>query len=355
VSKKRILVHHLDLDGLGILVLTRYFNDTASEDKHFDQTVGLDYEFELDPKTCELLESFEEIVFADITPGKEYYDRLISLRKRVVICDHHESSLWLVGRPDVFHDQTRSGTKVFFEEWYHLPRVKKIVSQFVDLVSTYDLWQENSHLWIEAQNLNRVFYKYALWNIEEVGEKFYRFIGATLKKFDKAAEWFWTTEESRFISEVLNKEQDSYSEALKKIKFRRDNHGHQFGISVLSAKISIVSHTILTKTTLGDQLSYLIFINSYKPEWGKLSGRCRKGKFQVNRLKALNGHPEAAGGDGLTDQEAHELYDNDNLCLSLKEDEGDSLFAEAQPVELSWKPTIEGLFPPKDTVQYLRK
>lgn len=351
---KILLIHHLDLDGISILVLARHFNDQVPEYKRFTQMIGLDYEFELEPKNCELIESFECVVFADITPGLEYYEKLISLGILVFVFDHHEGSLYLKGRPGVFHDTARCGSKIFFEDWYQFPRVKQVVSQYVELVNAYDIWLETSPLFSEAQNLNRVMYKYAFWSIDEVGERYYRFINSTLKKFEKASEWFWTGEESRFIDEAIKKEDECYADAIKKLKVRRDNHGHLFGISILSAKISIVAHRLLTQTTLGDQLSYLIFINSYKTEWGKLSGRCRKGKFLVNRLKALNGHPEAAGGDGLTDAEARELYSNPNLCLSLEGDEGDSLFGEAEPVEISWKPKTEALFP-SYSIQYTRK
>jgi oligoribonuclease NrnB/cAMP/cGMP phosphodiesterase (DHH superfamily) len=326
---------HIDGDGLGAALIATYFND-------FDKIIHLDYGFEINEEKTRLIESFDEIYFCDITPNEAYYNRLKELGKSVTIYDHHdgENTQYLRGLPGVHFDPKRCGTEILFDVRYRSRyRVKPIIQEYVTLVSVYDLWKWDHPLWEEAISLTRVLYGYKIWGVEDTTDSFYRYTRTVLKKFEKLTNWRWTEEELGFIAATKTREDEALRDAIRSIVFRKDDFGRTFGVFQLGAKISLTCHRFLRHTTLGRDLDYLLVINTFKGMNGKLSGRCLDGRFKVNELRVLNGHPEAAGGT-ITVAQAEAFYKG-TFGLSHKDDPDDSLldefFVPAQKIELNYE------------------
>ena len=222
----RILISHRDLDGIGVIVLRDYFN------LPFDAVSSWDYGFIEIPECKKIIDAADEIIMADLSIPEESYDELIKAGKHIEIYDHHDTASWLDKKQGSIHDESRCGTKIFFEE-YVLPRVgryKPIVKQFVDLVDIYDRWELESPLRKESENLQRVWTAYANWNCPDNIMQHDRFITQMCKKFDSMPNFAWNITEQSYIDTALQKEETSYQQALNIIQDRVDNQGKVFGI-----------------------------------------------------------------------------------------------------------------------------
>ena len=319
-----------DLDGISAGLIGEHFGS-------FDKIVFMDYDFELEPENQALLESFDEIVIADLSVNREYWDKLLSMGKKLRCYDHHDSSSWLTEYPEqAVHDQKRSGAEILFDEHFSRKgRFKAIVREFITLVATYDLWKDEDPLFPEAQNLSRVLFGYRFWNEPNIRDAYFRFFDNTIKKLERFEHWSWTSEETAMIERAKVREQDEFNTALRIMRFRKDTQGRTFGVYHAGAKISIVCYRIFKETSLGEQLDYIICCNDFKDGWGKLSGRSKKGGFAVNSLKALDGHEPAAGGY-ITYEEAKMLY-ADPWCLRHDSEEGDDLLAPTEEISIRWR------------------
>jgi oligoribonuclease NrnB/cAMP/cGMP phosphodiesterase (DHH superfamily) len=310
------------LDGISNEILAQFF------DLNFDKTVSYDYEYFNDPDKVNILWNSKNIVFSDISPDKALYDKLISLGKSISIFDHHDSSAWIKDKPGCVHDINRSGTKIFFEE-YVLPTAKvgrfpKIVREFVELVSTYDLWQTNSPLRPMSEDLQRVFVKYGNWGLDDNLARHDRFITAMRKKLTSQNHFAWNPVELMYIQEARESEDKAYREAISMLQTRRDNHGRKFGLFSAWGKISMTCHRILNVGK--SEFDYLVCAQTFHNKWGSMSFRSREGQFDVTCLAGVNGHKASAGAT-LTPEEAQRFV-RENLCFRYKAD----LQNEEEPV-----------------------
>lgn len=314
---KRLLIHHVDLDGLGILVLERVYHDKLG----FDFTVALDYDFENNPETTALIESFDEIVIADLSSSQEYFLRLTrDLKKKVTVYDHHASSAYLDDYRGNIHDESRCGTRIFFEE-YVVPRVKRlpqVAYDFVDRVDTYDRWQIESSIWEEALSLNRVLYGTMDYTRKEVVPSAEPFLRIETRKLRESSEWSWTPTEVQVIDRAVEAEDKRFFQAKRSLSQRRDKKGNIFGVFSLPGKISIVCSRILRDEKF-EHLDYVVVVNSYGGINGNISVRSAKG-FDCTQLGPVNGHLAAAGG-ALSPEDAELFLKDPARCLSYKEDQ----------------------------------
>lgn len=310
---KAILVSHVDHDGLAPGLLAEFFKLS------FDKIVHWDYGFELIPESTALLESFDSIVMTDLSCSEEYYNKLISMGKTVEIYDHHDSSSWIKDKPNCVHDQTRSGTKIFFEEYLckRVSRLRPIVAEYVELVHTYDTWQKNSPLWPEALNLQRVLFKYALWGIPDPRTSFDRFFTATQRKLQMQDYWSWNSTELRYIQEAKAREEEVYRSAVKQLSFRHDSKGKTFAVFSAGGKISFVADRLLREDNI--PVDYLIIVQTYKGISGKLSGRSLDERFDCTTLAPLNGHKGAAGGT-IEKTDAEQFLEHEDWSIKYKDE-----------------------------------
>ena len=312
----RILISHRDLDGIGVIVLRDFFNLS------FDAVYSWDYGFIDLPECKKIIDAADEIIMADLSIPEESYDELIKAGKHIEIYDHHDTASWLDKKQGSIHDESRCGTKIFFEE-YVLPRVgryKPIVKQFVDLVDIYDRWELESPLRKESENLQRVWTAYANWNCPDNIMQHDRFITQMCRKFTSQTEFSWNITEQSYIDTAIQKEETSYQQALNMIKDRTDNRGKKFGIWKAWGRISITASRILRER---EGYDYLICLQDSPDNWGKVSVRCLEEVFDVTQLASVGGH-KAAGGTTLSSEDAFALWEKD-MCFKYadewKEDE----------------------------------
>ena len=311
---KKALVSHVDLDGLGPIVLEILYRKLLG----FDKVFNIDYGWEEDHELITELSQFNEIVFADMCCSEMQYSWWKTTGIRVWVFDHHETAKPLTGMPDCVVDMERCGTKIFFDGYVKplIGRYRPIVDDFIDLINVYDLWRFEDPLWGKALDLNRVMYKYAAWNAEKFTDKHDRFIISILRRLENDAEFKFTPTELRYIEEAKEKEEDAFQRAKETLKIRRDHWGRKFGVFLAWGKISISASRLLYDTD--ENFDYVIAVQDYRDEFGKLSVRSRRGgDFYCTDLGIFGGHIEASGGQ-ITPEQAKTFYEDDCLCFKYK-------------------------------------
>jgi oligoribonuclease NrnB/cAMP/cGMP phosphodiesterase (DHH superfamily) len=300
------------LDGIANEILAQFFN------LGFDKTISYDYDFFDDPDRLQIFFNADNIIFSDISPSQELYTSLVSEGKKIKIFDHHESSLWIKDKPGCVHDNNRSGTKIFFEE-YILPRVKRyrpVIKEFVEMVSVYDLWQLNSTLRPSSEDLQRVFVKLGNWGLDDNLLRHDRFIANMLRHLQKDIRFSWNSVELMYTRDAKASEDKAYNDAISMLQIRRDNKGHRFGVYSSWGKISMVCHRILNVDNV--DIDYLVVAQTFHNKWGTMSFRSREGKFNLMELAGVAGHKASAGAT-LTPEDAQRFM-RENLCFRYKSD-----------------------------------
>ena len=315
---KRILVSHIDLDGLGSVLIYLYFKEKrVIPGMDFDTYMLIDYGWEREPNNISYLASFDEVIMADISAPKEYIDKIRAKGTKVRIFDHHLASEWLKDDPDSIWNNTRSGTRIFWEEYARplVRRYPRVIQELVDRVDTYDCWREDSPLWGEAKALNSVLYGMKDYKAGNEIDSDKDFIESTLRKFNLYPnEWVWMPREKRIIAESIRRENELYEQAKSTMKIRIDSKERLFGLITLGSKISLICSRILKEN---DGLDYIICINSYHGINGKLSFRTRK-DLDLNTFAGVHGHAAAAGAQ-VTPETANKLWEEDYVPVYLDE------------------------------------
>lgn len=314
---RSLLISHIDLDGVTPFILQRVFADKLP----FDSVMMLNYDFEKDEATTKIIESYDRIVLVDLSSSEEYFLHLTrDLNKRVVVYDHHDSSMYLDNYRGCVHDNERCGSKIFFDE-YMSPRVRRVssaVARMIDLVDTYDRWQVDNPLWEEALSLNRVFNSFKNYDIDGL-DSIEPFVKVQTRKLIENDDWMWTATETMAIERGREMEDVRFREAIASISIREDSHGMAFGVFSLPGKISIVCSRILRDPNF-KFLDYVIVVNSYGGIKGNLSVRSAEG-FDCTQLGPINGHLAAAGGE-VSPESAKRLLSESTAMLRYKSDDG---------------------------------
>ena len=313
-TQKKLFLSHVDLDGVSAFILLYYFR----MDKEFDTIVGRDYVFEEGAGERDDLYQYDEIFMVDLSLPQDLYEDLIAKGKKITIFDHHESSQWMIGLPNVTHSMDKCGTKLFYEycKEKYPEKDKSIVSEFVELVNAYDLFLTDSPLWVDAQNMNRIMYKMYLWYPEDrpVVEKAMLFIQFEIDKMENLDTWRWTQKEQRMINVAIDRENLEYKNFMSHLQLRRDTKGYIFGISKLSAKISIVAYNYLKDNP---QIQYVVIQNCFRELNTRLSTRTQKDDFSLpENFSMVKGHAKAAGGEWASMEEVKQFMSGDIWSLS---------------------------------------
>ena len=266
---KNTLISHTDADGLGSVILTHHF------DLPFDKIICYDYGFEDEAAAIQVLYDSENIVVADLALTPALHDDLLAKGKNVRVFDHHETSRWIADKPGCVCDGTRSGTKIFFDEYVRpqVGRYRPVVREFVDLVDVYDRWDLASPLRPMSEDLQRVFVKYGNWDLDNALVRHDRYIMAMLRKLQNADHFGWNNVELMYIRDAKASEDRAYDEALAMIQIRTDNHGHRFGVFSAWGKISMPCHRILNVANM--DVDYIVCAQTCHNKWGVMSFRSR--------------------------------------------------------------------------------
>lgn len=316
---KKLLITHIDLDGILPVVFAKMY----SKELQFDGVMREDYGFHTKfPDKYDLVKTFDEIIFADMSIPEETYNELVSLGKHIEFYDHHEASKWIKEKniPGVW-DDTKCGTKLFWE-FYIKPKLKRypsIIEEAVELVDTYDLWKEDSPLWQKAKEFSYLMYGQGFYDWKELDEvkQVEPFVNELINKFENEDSMKWNGEEQIAINKGNMLENKTYNECVKSMQIRKDRKGRLFGLILIGSKISVVCSRILKNNP---NLDYLVAISTFGYDIsGKISYRTR-GKFDLNELAGAAGHPSACGGGFRDPSCCIKLWNNEGVCFIYKSD-----------------------------------
>jgi len=295
MENKVVLVTHIDLDGIGNVILAKEFK------LKIDNYIFVDYS-ELEKEDFyDRLNSFTTIYITDLAVTESLYEKLVKSKKIFYIFDHHDitKEIYQIDSERVYFDLNKSGTKIFLEYLSKDRRIIRGVKEFVELVDTYDMWKTESELWKKAKALNGVLY-YSLNYYAEGYEKYSSFIRNQITKFEVRKDEFYFSKNEKFLIEKsLLKEKEEIEKAFKNIQTRTDSRGKTFSIFRARSKISNTASYFLTKYP---KLDYIVCVNTYGGYTGKVSVRSSKDNIDVNDFKNIGGHAQAGGGNFTTEE-----------------------------------------------------
>jgi oligoribonuclease NrnB/cAMP/cGMP phosphodiesterase (DHH superfamily) len=309
---KNTLLSHTDADGLGSVILAKYFN------LPFDKIICFDYGFEDESVAVQVLYDSDNIVVADLALTPALHDKLLEKGKSVQVFDHHETSQWISQKSGCVWDDKRSGTKIFFDEYVkpRIGRYKPVVREFVDLVDVYDRWDLASLLRPLSEDLQRVFVKYGNWDLDDALVRHDRYIIAMIRKLQKDTNFGWNNVELMYIRDAKASEDRAYDDALAMLQIRIDNKSRRFGVFSAWGKISMTCHRMLNVDNM--DIDYLAVAQTFHGKWGTMSLRSREGKFDLMELAGVAGHKASAGAT-LTPEDAQRFM-RESLCFRYKSD-----------------------------------
>ena len=289
----KVHINHTDLDGAGVFIVTRFYNI------EFDNYILTNYEDISDKNGNYVFPSKyqiqpeDDILVTDLMVSPEMYAELKTTNSYQII-DHHSDTKTYISDPNVIFNEKKCATKLYYEWISEGKRVPAILQNFIDIVDTYDNYDDKSPLWNEALNLNRLFYQIQLWDKKGIG-KLEWFISSQLRKLTSAANSFYFTEDEMIkIKKARMKEDEVLIKAKIMMKVRTDNANNRFGVVMLDKKISYTMYRILQERK---DLAYIIAINSYGGINGKLHIRIQKDNdLDANDFEKFEGHGKAGGG-----------------------------------------------------------
>lgn len=317
---RRLFISNPDLDGVGYIVLLKYFCI------QHDDILVVDYDFFENQELMDYAYGFDQIFFVDFAPDKAFAARLFDGNKDFHVYDHHETGEFLLvyNHPNIHIDLKSCGTRIFYEEFIkensiYRDLITPAVETFVHLVWVYDTWQTGNDDWEEGLSFNRVLYRQYDWQATGLS-CFTRFIDLQSHKLEHTKEWLWTLSERKMIEGAKLKEESAYQGAVRKLQFRVDSKGFRFGVIKSSSKISLTCNRILNENP---DMTYIVAVNTYGGMTGRLSFRAKKG-FNCNDLNVAAGHDVAAGGQ-IAPEEAQQFLQGQVWSFAYA-DESDSLY-----------------------------
>jgi oligoribonuclease NrnB/cAMP/cGMP phosphodiesterase (DHH superfamily) len=237
------------------------------------------------------------ILYTDISPTKELHNKYSN---KTFIFDHHISSKYTLGELDNYYfELDKCGAEIFFYELTKYIKVKPIVNQFIELVSTLDLWQENSPLWKDARNLHNVLFGTVNWFDKKLDDntRYIPFMNKILDKFIYADSWFLTATEKSIASDGETKEQNALSEGKKSLQVRKDSEENLYIYFECVSKISFVANMLLKE--YGDRIKYCVGYSTFDKNKKSVSLRS-VGNFDCSHIAKMyggGGHKNASGID----------------------------------------------------------
>lgn len=325
---KLLISTHCDLDAIGVVVLTRYIKEILNKQYGSFELWFSDYlDYDNNVYPFDRLKEFSEIWYFDFTPCQKAREIIQEHNIPCVIGDHHEGikveiESWEYSKKNYIFNNDQSGAKIYYNFLIdnNLIISSTILDDFAERVSTYDLYQKTSPLWIEAQNLNRLLYKTVTWSKEGL-DRYEFFISRMIIKLQNNSKFTFDRFEKAKIDEDITRENELFNEFLsgkREIKTRKDKQGRWFAIISLNSKISIICSRLLEKYP---KLDYIIAVNTYNQSANKMSVRSTKINL-VEEFKDLAGHAFAAAHSSDTIDThtfCQQLWEKKIWCLEKKE------------------------------------
>jgi len=310
----KLRISHSDLDGLGAILVDYYagihFN-TKFIIINYDDIRDEMGNFILPQRFPEIFSmDWESITITDISmPIHEFIANLKNKEVLINWFDHHPPSVEAMQDETVpknvlmKHSTDSCGTKLYFDWLFAGRRTTAVFREFVELVNTYDLWKQDSALWEMAEDLNRFLSTQIDYKNKQASnfQKSAKFLDWMAKKFQilKDKNFSFSEFEKDKILGVRIREHKYLKDAREEIgeKIYTDSKGYKWAVFSSPAKISFVANKLLRSLPR----DYVIGINTFKRELGRISVRSKKG-FDVNWLLDVAGHECAGGGCLLPDR-----------------------------------------------------
>jgi len=271
-NKKICVITHIDLDGIGCIVVSKFYLENLAETIDY---IFVDYD-DIDTLNKNSLDYYDFIIFTDITPTNNLYNYLKENKKEVYIFDHHVTSFESLNEydPDIrryvnyFYDVSICGTQIFYnfiiscgvEEF-------KNIKQFVMLINVYDCWITNSNYFSIAKDLNNVLMGMIKWKEPNSIYKFSKFINLQVFKFSTSDYFYFTSFEKSIIQDSYKKEIKALEEAKSTLQFRTDNQGNKYAYFCCGSKLSLTAYSLLQEYK---DLKYIVGHNTFKDKNGLL-------------------------------------------------------------------------------------
>ena len=289
----KYLITHIDLDGKMAGALASYFNKYFN----FDEIIYANYGFETKPETLDLITPENTIWITDLSVPESIFVEWKNTLKEIKVWDHHISADGLSKHEECDMDNTRCGTRIFWEDCIR-PVVAKDYSEdalekldfIVKLTDVYDMWRKSDPLWVAATRLNRVCTLASQKAYEGTAKYFATRFDALLKEdrlqFDSTETEYYTGKEKELNDFILK--------AKSELKIQRDKKGYAFAVVPTPKSVSMS----LAADILFDDiptLDYMILWNvSFR---NAMSLRSRHG-VNLTGLHGVFGHESAAGVSG---------------------------------------------------------
>lgn len=296
-------VHDSDLDGVTSRIVFMHLIDPIAKVVYLN-TAQRDMS-EVDIST---MLSAEIVCFTDIAPNPELVKVLQENNKEFYIFDHHETSRSLLGElPNYFYYDDRCGAKILFDLLTEGKRQNRTLKQLVQLTNTYDLFEMDSLLWLDAKNLHNCMYSYVDWrfarNVPDT-LKYIDFIRVQLEKIKENKKFYFTLYEQSGIQKANEKENQQYKVAIKNLNFRTDSLGIPYAYTECVSKVSFISNRILKE--MEEKLDYIVIRGTFDKTSIKVS--LRSNKIDVSKIAEKfggGGHPSASGLVFATEEDFH--------------------------------------------------
>lgn len=278
-----LFVTHNDLDGIAGAIVALYHK------------YGGDIYIAPNPQQIpkDVLMKYDKITITDLSPSDELMKALILNGKKVVVYDHHAAAAHIQAYEGCTLDVNRCGSRIYAESFGD--------ANLVEFVRRVDLWDRFVHsdpdfkLGVELNDLfngyNRLDRGTVFGFIEDT--RFNKFIDRILTILEGPFEY---NDEDRAI---IKREESIYLRDYKTIQStlnkRTDSHGFKFAVCDIPKNAN--TSLILNNMQKAEGLSYIIgFAESPSTEFVRISARAIDTNVDLNKLKFLNGHPLAAGG-----------------------------------------------------------
>ena len=302
-DKKITQIVHSDLDGIGSLLIGKYYIELIVS--KFDYLIT-DHGFTLNDFDTDV----DIIIYTDISPTKELYDEIKNKGIVQLIFDHHMTSYnnFFNLIDNFYWDINSCGTKIFFDELNKNKRTSRCISQFVELVNVFDTWQQQSLLWYDAKSLSNCMFEYKNYSSKDENNSHNIFINNQLYKFKNFKSFSFTTEEKHSIVNAEKKETKALLEAKKSLQKRVDNEGNTYIYFECMSKISLTA-SIIMKEYLDQDIKYYVCRSLYAFKKGMYSFSIRSPETSrincatIAEKYKCGGHTKAAGIDFTNNKE----------------------------------------------------
>ena len=244
-DKKIYFISDSDLDGTSAHIIGHYYIKPIVSNWNYHITGDRQFAY----LNWDYVKQNDIIIFVDTSPDKILYDKLVLIKKEVIIIDHHQSSYNLYNNviDNFYWKIDECGAELLYNILTKEKRTKRVINQYIQLCSTYDLWKQDSLLWKDAKKLNSILYESVNWSDKNIQEdyKYDLFIDTQIYKFENFKSYSFTFDDLQKVTNAERKERLALEQARKTLQVRIDGKGNKYLFFACNSKISLVASTLL--------------------------------------------------------------------------------------------------------------